>query len=76
MKRRSWANNPWLRPVLAWLRQRNIYLLEQRVRDVRALPFLNREVGGDGLPSVAHAREGVEAGCDGIVHPYPFKCMP
>jgi predicted nucleotide-binding protein (sugar kinase/HSP70/actin superfamily) len=76
MKRRSWAANPWLRPVLAWLRQRNIYLLEQRVRDDRALPFLNREVGGDGLPSVAHAREGVEAGCDGIVHLYPFKCMP
>lgn len=76
MKRRSWRNKPWLRPVLAWLQARNVDLLQQRIRSRKALPFLTREVGGEGLPTVGHARELVEAGCDGIVHLYPFKCMP
>lgn len=76
MKRRSWRNKPWLKPVLEWLRRRNFYILEQRIRDPEARPFLVHEVGGDGLPTVGHARHYVEEGCDGIVHVYPFKCMP
>lgn len=76
MKRRSRRNQRWLRPILEYLRQRNIYLMEQEIRDPEARPFLVHEVGGDGLPSVAHARHHVEEGCDGIIHIYPFKCMP
>ncbi len=76
MRRRMWWNKPWLRPALSWLRRYNVRLLEQRTRDPRAHPFINREVGGEGLLSVAHARHWVEKGCDGIVHLYPFKCMP
>ncbi len=76
MKRRSRANHPLVRPLLAFLRRRNVYLMEQKVRDPEARPFLVHEVGGDGLPTVGHARHYVEEGCDGIVHVYPFKCMP
>ncbi len=76
MKRRSWRNKPWLRPLLDLLRRADVYLLEQRVREPEARPFLVHEVGGDGLPTVGHARHHVEEGCDGIIHVYPFKCMP
>ncbi len=76
MKRRSWRNKPWLRPLLDLLRRADLYLLEQRVREPEARPFLVHEVGGDGLPTVGHARHYVEEGCDGVIHVYPFKCMP
>lgn len=76
MRRRNLCQKPWLRPLLAWLRGHNVDLFGPRIRDPRALPFMNREVGGEGMPSVAHARHYVEEGCDGIVHLYPFKCMP
>jgi len=75
-RRRGLANHPLVRPALAFLRQRNVYLLEQRIREPEARPFLVHEVGGDGLPTVGHARHYVEAGCHGIIHTYPFKCMP
>lgn len=76
MKRRARASHPLVKPILAYLRDRNVYLMEQRIREPEARPFLVHEVGGDGLPTVAYARHYVEAGCDGIVHTYPFKCMP
>jgi len=47
-------------------------------RDVHkaAMPYLKRDVGGDGWESVGekvlHAREGY----DGIIHVAPFTCMP
>jgi len=41
-----------------------------------ALPYLKRDVGGDGWESVGekvvHARDG----CDGLIHLAPFTCMP
>lgn len=76
MKRRSRRNLPLLRSLLRHLEQRNVYLMQQKVRDPLARPFLVHEVGGDGLPTVGHARHYVEEGVDGIVHVYPFKCMP
>jgi len=67
-------------PFIAWLKKsltaKNINILEAKIREMVALPLLEHEVGGDGVPSVAHAREYVEKGADGIVHVYPFKCMP
>jgi predicted nucleotide-binding protein (sugar kinase/HSP70/actin superfamily) len=76
MKRRARRNHPLLRPLLDALSRRGVRLLEQRIRDPEARPFLVHEVGGDGLLSVAHARHEVEEGADGILHLFPFKCMP
>jgi len=76
MKRRARRNHPLLRPLLDALSRRGVKLLEQRIRDPEARPFLVHEVGGDGLLSVAHARHEVEEGADGILHLFPFKCMP
>lgn len=42
-----------------------------------ASPFVLHSLGGDGRHSVSAARNAVERlGIDGIVHLYPFKCMP
>lgn len=76
MRRRSLANHPWLRPLRLWLAERNVHWLTPHPRDLRARPFLRVEVGGEGMPGVAAARSLVEHGCDGILHTYPFKCMP
>ncbi len=76
MKRRSRTRHPLLKPLLSYLRSRNFHLMEQGIRDPEARPFIVHEVGGDGLPTVGHARHYVEEGCDGIIHVYPFKCMP
>ena len=76
MRRRSLANHSWVRPLRLWLAERNLHWLAPRVRDPRARPFLRVEVGGEGMFGVAAARSRVERGCDGILHTYPFKCMP
>ena len=40
-------------------------------------PFVQHSLGGDGRHSVSAARKAVEhLAIDGIVHLYPFKCMP
>lgn len=72
------AAGAWpVRPVRDRLARINIHLLPQRLRDARSCPFLCREVGGEGVPSVAAARRAIEDGAvDGIVHVHPFKCMP
>lgn len=45
--------------------------------DRHAIPFVLHNLGGDGRHSVSAARHAVEhLGVDGIVHLYPFKCMP
>ena len=45
--------------------------------DPHARPFVLHSLGGDGRHSVSAARHAVEhLGVDGIVHLYPFKCMP
>lgn len=42
----------------------------------QAKPYLNYHVGGDGLKSVGKALECAKEGYDGIIHIYPFGCMP
>ncbi|MGI6543750.1 MAG: acyl-CoA dehydratase activase-related protein [Limnochordia bacterium] len=76
MRRRALCQLPPLRRIISFCRQRHISLFEQRLRDRRAVPFLVHEVGGEGVPTVGAAIKAVEAGCDGIIHLHPFKCMP
>lgn len=76
IQRRALANHPWVRPLRVWLEARNIHWLDQRPRDLGARPWLEWEIGGEGMPGLAAARRLVERGCDGIIHTYPFKCMP
>lgn len=75
-RRRTLANRWWLKPGLDWLAERGIELLKQIPYDLKARPLMQWEVGGEGMPGVAAARTLVEQGWDGIVHVYPFKCMP
>lgn len=42
----------------------------------QAKPYLNYHVGGDGLKSVGSALQCARDGYDGIIHIYPFGCMP
>ncbi|MBI3945068.1 MAG: hypothetical protein HY321_04055 [Armatimonadetes bacterium] len=77
MKRRALTRKPIIAPVLRYFRERNLPLLQDIRRGRQARPFALRDVGGDGIRSVAEARHAVEElGVDGIVHIYPFKCMP
>jgi len=76
MRRRAWTNAWPLRPVLHYLWARNIPLLAAHTEGKRAQPFMNLGVGGEGNLSVAHARRLLEDGADGVVHLFPFKCMP
>ncbi|HEY3375237.1 MAG TPA: hypothetical protein VGK02_09265 [Candidatus Aquicultor sp.] len=41
-----------------------------------AKPYLNHFVGGEGLPSVGHSVIYGCEGFDGILHLFPFTCMP
>jgi predicted nucleotide-binding protein (sugar kinase/HSP70/actin superfamily) len=41
-----------------------------------AKPYLNHFVGGEGLPSVGHSVIYAREGFDGILHLFPFTCMP
>ncbi len=76
MGRRAWANAWPLRPILQFLWRRNIPLLQAHAEGRAAKPFMNLGVGGEGNLSVAHARRLLESGVDGVVHVFPFKCMP
>lgn len=70
-------NQPMLKPIFQLLEAKGLYSTNQWVRDPLAKPFLKHEVGGDGQPTVARARYHIENdGVDGILHIYPFKCMP
>jgi predicted nucleotide-binding protein (sugar kinase/HSP70/actin superfamily) len=42
----------------------------------QARPYMNYHVGGDGLKSVGTALWCAKNGCDGVIHAYPFGCMP
>lgn len=75
-RRRMLASQPLVRPLLTWLAERGVEWLRQKPHEHKARPLLEVEVGGEGMPGVAAARELVERGCDGVVHVYPFKCMP
>ncbi len=76
MMRRLVANQKPARALKNFLKNRDIPFLEQRVRNVDGRPFCFREVGGEGVKCVGMARHHIENGVDGIVHLYPFKCMP
>ncbi len=76
MRRRALASHPWVRSLCHRLEERNIRWLRQRPHDLRARPLLEWEVGGEAMSGVSAARGLVEQGCDGIIHIYPFKCMP
>jgi len=41
-----------------------------------ARPYLNRFVGGEGIDSVGSTVRYAQWGFDGVVHLYPFTCMP
>lgn len=75
-RRRTLVNRPWLKPALRWLAEHSVEWLKQSPSDRRARPLLEWEVGGEGMPGVSAARTLVEQGCDGVLHVYPFKCMP
>lgn len=77
MRRRARVGTWPLRPMLAALWRRNILVLHHLVEGRAAKPFMNLGVGGEGNITVAHARRLLEdEGIDGIVHLFPFKCMP
>lgn len=41
-----------------------------------AKPYLSHAVGGEGLQSVGHTIHYARDGFDGVVHMFPFTCMP
>mgnify|MGYP000852384452 CR=1 FL=1 len=58
------------------LNRKGLKLFAQGLRDNDAAPYLNFEVGGDGVLSVGAAKRGLKNGAQGIVHIYPLNCMP
>lgn len=78
----SFSVKPVLRKFLAnlslvkTLNQKGLKLFAQGLRDNDAAPYLNFEVGGDGVLSVGAAKRGLQNGLQGIVHIYPLNCMP
>ncbi len=49
---------------------------EEREYLAQARPYLNHHVGGEGLKSVGTALWSARHGYDGIIHIFPFGCMP
>jgi predicted nucleotide-binding protein (sugar kinase/HSP70/actin superfamily) len=49
---------------------------EEKKDLAKARPYLNYHVGGEGLASVGNALWGAQNSYDGIIHLYPFGCMP
>ncbi len=49
---------------------------EEKAYQKQARPYLNHHVGGDGLKSVGTTLWCAQHGYDGIIHVYPFGCMP
>ncbi len=70
-------NQPIIKSLIKVLETRGFYYPNKWVREPFAKPFIEHEIGGDGQPTVARARHFIECeGVDGILHIYPFKCMP
>jgi predicted nucleotide-binding protein (sugar kinase/HSP70/actin superfamily) len=51
-------------------------LARRRELSAAARPWLQYDVGGECNFSVAEALHAAAHGCDGVVHVYPFSCMP
>ena len=58
------------------LNKKGLKVFSQGLRDKDSAPYLNFEVGGDGVLSVASARRALRSGTSGIVQIYPLNCMP
>lgn len=49
---------------------------EEREYLAQARPYLRHHVGGDGLKSVGTCLWSARQGFDGVIHVFPFGCMP
>lgn len=49
---------------------------EEKAYEKQAKPYLNYHVGGDGLKTVGTALWCAQNGYRGVIHIYPFGCMP
>lgn len=65
----DWAYSHTLLHSLGLYNEEKAYLKEAR-------PYLNYHVGGDGLKSVGSALWCAQNQFDGIIHVYPFGCVP
>lgn len=62
--------------LVKYANKKGLKLFAQGLRDKDSAPYMNFEVGGDGVLSVASARRALHSGKDGIVQIYPLNCMP
>jgi len=66
--------------VMNWLRHNILkspaLLLRHRRINAAAKPYLQESVGGHGRESVGLAALAPREGIDGVVHLWPFTCMP
>ena len=65
----AWAQAQTLLRTLGLYNEETAYLKQAR-------PYLNYHVGGDGLKSVGSALWCTQHNYNGIIHLYPFGCMP
>jgi len=65
----DWAYSQMILRTLGLYNEETAYLKQAR-------PYLNYHVGGDGLKSVGTALWYTQHHYDGIIHLYPFGCMP
>lgn len=65
----DWAYSQSLLRTFGLYNEEKAYLRQAR-------PYLNYHVGGDGLKTVGTALWCAQHGFDGIIHIYPFGCMP
>jgi len=56
-------------------RKREYLSLFSRLAEL-ARPYLGHYVGGHGLKSIAHTVKMSREDCDGMIHVFPFSCMP
>lgn len=65
----EWAYAQTLLRIFGLYNEETEYLRQAR-------PYMNYHVGGDGLKSAGSAVWCAKNGYDGIIHAYPFGCMP
>jgi predicted nucleotide-binding protein (sugar kinase/HSP70/actin superfamily) len=65
----NWAYSKILLQTLGLYNEEKEYLAQAR-------PYFNHHVGGDGLKSVGTSVWSAKNGYDGIIHVFPFGCMP
>lgn len=65
----EWAYAQTLLRILGLYNEEKEYLKQAR-------PYMNYHVGGDGLKSAGSAIWCAKNGYDGMIHAYPFGCMP